>query len=264
MSPLANWLELAIETALASGEILLQAQHQLSQIRSKSCDNDLVTEADIASEKQILGRLQAALPEHRFLAEESGEHAANSDYVWAIDPLDGTVNYAHQTPFFCVSIGLLHRGRPVLGVVHAPALRETYTALVGQGAFLNQQPMQVSRAETIRQSLLATGFPYRRAEMVDNNYKEFFHFANLCQDIRRPGAAALDLAYVASGRFEGFWDHNLHPWDVVAGAALVLEAGGRVSDYGGAPFDGLSGRIVASNAFIHDEMLTELKAVRGS
>lgn len=258
-----KWLDLAFRAALSAGELLAHTQGKLAHIRSKSCENDLVTEADVASEKLILSMLQAALPEHGFLAEESSAHNASADYVWAIDPLDGTVNYAHNLPFYCVSIGLMHQGVPLLGVIHAPALRETYSAIATEVACLNQVPIQVSLTEKMKQGLLATGFPYERAVIADNNYKEFLYFANHCQDIRRPGAAALDLAYVACGRFDGFWEHNLHAWDMVAGAAIILAAGGRISNYEGGPFDPLSRRIVASNGRIHDEMLAGLQAVRG-
>ncbi|MEZ0367922.1 MAG: inositol monophosphatase family protein [Candidatus Sericytochromatia bacterium] len=264
MSSLDGWLETASQAAAAGGRILNDIQGKLERVRSKSCENDLVTEADERSEETILGLLRQAFPEHGFLAEESGEHAADSAYVWAIDPLDGTVNYAHNLPFYCVSIGLLENGIPVLGVVHAPALNETYLAVRGQQATLNGRPIQVSSAPLLKQGLLATGFPYQRATLADNNYKEFIHFANLCQDIRRPGAAALDLAYVACGRFEGFWEHHLHPWDVVAGAALITAAGGKVSAYDGGPLDALSGQIVASNGLIHAQMVEALREVRGS
>lgn len=261
-TPLSDWLELAIEVALASGDLLARTQDKLAHIRSKSCDNDLVTEADEASERLILSRMTQVLPDHSFLAEESGGQQRDSDFVWAIDPLDGTVNYAHQLPFYCVSIGLLYQGRPVLGVIHAPALNETYTALAGGGAFRNRTPIRVSAAAHLKDGLLATGFPYRRAELPDNNYREFLAFSDRAQDLRRPGAAALDLAYVACGRFDGFWEHHLHPWDMVAGAALVSEAGGRVSGYDGEAFDALSGRIVASNGGLHAEMLALLQQTR--
>lgn len=261
---LSAWLGLARQAALMGGEILLPYQSRLERISSKSCENDLVTEADVASETAILAFLRAQLPEHAFLAEESATSlSGEARYVWAIDPLDGTVNYAHGSPFYCVSIGLLDQGRPVLGVVHAPALNETWLALKGGPATLNGREVRVMDAPRLKDGLLATGFPYQRASLVDNNYKEFLHFANLCQDIRRPGAAALDLAYVACGRFIGFWENHLNPWDLVAGAALIEAAGGRVSAYDGGPLDALSGEIIASNGQVHDEMIREMAIVRG-
>ncbi len=263
------WLKQANDAALIGGRILLDYQDKLEHIRSKSCDNDLVTEADVASETAILGLMQKAFPEHAFLAEESVQELnqqINARYVWAIDPLDGTVNYAHGLPFYCVSIGLLDRKQnlPVLGVIYAPALNEIYLTVQGGPVLLNGRPVSVSTADSLARSLLATGFPYQRAIIEDNNFKEFFHFARLAQDVRRPGAAALDLAYVACGRFEGFWENHLHPWDIVAGAALVLSAGGQVSAYDGSPLEALSGQIVASNGLIHKQLLTEMQTVRKS
>lgn len=268
-SDLTAWLAQAHNAALVGGRILMSYHGKLERVRSKSCDNDLVTEADVASEQAILNLLRPAFPDHAFLAEESANddsQLGSARYVWAIDPLDGTVNYAHGLPFFCVSIGLIDRQQnlPVLGVIHAPALNETYTAIQGGSALLNGKPVNVSLADTLTRSLLATGFPYQRAVLEDNNYKEFLYFASHAQDIRRPGAAALDLAYVACGRFEGFWEHHLHPWDIVAGAALILSAGGQVSAYDGASLDLLSGQIVASNGHIHTQMLEALKLVRSS
>jgi myo-inositol-1(or 4)-monophosphatase len=259
---LSDWLRPALAAAESGGRILTSYQGKLENIRSKSCDNDTVTEADLASEAVILEQLKAAFPEHGFLGEETGEHLADSPYVWAIDPLDGTINYAHNLPFYCVSIGLLEAGEPVLGVIHAPALNETYLAVKGSVPTLNGQPMQVSGIDTLARSLLATGFPYDRAQNPDNNYREFMHLANHCHDVRRPGAAALDLAYIACGRFEGFWENHLHAWDMVAGAAMILAAGGKVSAYDGGPFDPMSRAIVASNGLIHNELVSGLQQVR--
>lgn len=259
---LHTYLELATRAAQAGGQILRKHLGHLQQIRTKSAAGDLVTEADEASEKAILALLQAEVPEHGILAEESGQYSPEADYLWAIDPLDGTLNYAHQVPFFCVSIGLLYRLEPVLGVVYAPRLDELFQGIPGQGAWLNGEPIAVSDVQHLQQAFLATGFPYRKAELPhDNNYPEFMHLADRCQDVRRPGSAALDLCYVACGRFDAFWERHLNPWDVSAGAALVRAAGGTVSAYAG-PLDPHSGEILASNGAVHAQMQAELKQVR--
>lgn len=244
---LKDFLPIAQQAARLGGAELLAHRGQLSQIRSKSSSGDLVTEADEASEAAILAHFKAHLPEHAILAEESGKQETGSDWLWAIDPLDGTLNYAHNLPFFCVSIGLMYQLKPVLGVIYAPVLGELFWGYTRGGAWLNDAPIAVSQTDSLRQSFLATGFPYRKAELSDNNYAEFCYFADQTQDIRRPGSAALDLAYVACGRFDGFWERHLNAWDICAGAALVEAAGGVVSNYAGAPLDPLSGEIIASN-----------------
>ena len=279
LADLKHYLQGATEAAQAGGVLLMQHRGALSQVRVKSASGDLVTEADLASERAISSRFKAALPTHAILAEESGAHPADnghteSDYLWAIDPLDGTLNYAHGLPFFCVSIGLLIRGKPRVGVVYAPALNHLYTGIVApEGdsaealAFCNDAALQVSIADDLKTSLLATGFPYHRSELSDNNYAEFMYFADRTQDIRRPGAAALDLCFVASGCYEGYWEQYLNPWDVVAGAAIVEAAGGQISAYNGDALDPYSGAIVASNGHIHSlliEGLQQVAAKKGS
>jgi len=264
---LHHFLKVAIAAARAGGDLLMQYQGNLSQVRVKSASGDLVTEADLASEKAILTHMQTALPEHGILAEESGAQAGadTSDYLWAIDPLDGTLNYAHGLPFFCVSIGLLIQGKPRVGVVYAPALRELYTGIVDGSrseAYCNDQPLEVSVVNTLEQSLLATGFPYDRGSRADNNYAEFMYFGDRTQDIRRPGAAALDLSFVAAGRYDGYWEKNLNAWDIVAGAAIVNAAGGLVSSYKGCPLRPETGEIVASNGSLHRALIEGLGEVR--
>ena len=258
MSP---YLDLAVRAARVGGQHLLAHLGQLENVQTKTASGDLVTEADLASEKAILALLQSEVPEHSILAEESGSHQSDSDYLWAVDPLDGTLNYAHAFPFFCVSIGLLYQGQALLGVVYAPALDELFKAEVGKGAWLNDKSLAVSQVDNLQQSFLATGFPYLRGQMEDNNYKEFMYFGNRCQDIRRPGSAALDLANVACGRFDGYWEKHLNPWDLVAGAALVIAAGGQVSNYQGQAFDPHSGEIVASNTSLHQALVQGLNEV---
>ncbi|MGV3524273.1 MAG: inositol monophosphatase family protein [Candidatus Sericytochromatia bacterium] len=254
--------ELAVRLAQAGAAELLHYFGQLEAIRSKSTLGDWVTEADEASERAILELLRQEVPDHGVLAEESGRHSQDSPYLWVIDPLDGTVNYAHQLPFYCVSVGLLYAGEPVVGVILAPRLDECFVAAKGLGASLNGRPIRVSEAPNLERSLLATGFPYRKNETPDNNVAEFLHLLTRCQDIRRPGAAALDLAYVACGRFAGFWESHLNAWDVVAGAVLVSEAGGSVSAYSGGPLDPLSGEIVSSNGHVHEALVGAIQTAR--
>jgi myo-inositol-1(or 4)-monophosphatase len=225
---------------------------------------DLVTESDLASERLIIDRIKSHYPRHAILAEESGASEPNdrerdSDWRWIIDPLDGTTNYAHGYPCFCVSIGLEHQGRMELGVVYDPMRDEMFTAERGQGAALNERRILVSTAPNLATALLCTGFPYdvrERSEFA----RHFTNFIMAARGVRRDGAAALDLAYVAAGRFDGFWEEGLKPWDVAAGALLVEEAGGRMSKYSGAPADIYSPPILASNGVVHEEMMQVLNS----
>ncbi|MFK5956062.1 MAG: inositol monophosphatase family protein [Planctomycetota bacterium] len=219
--------------ALGAGEILLDWSGRLAkdQIGSKSSSRDLVTAADLASENYLLKHLSAAFPEDTFLAEESaGDAVRNPDStsMWCIDPLDGTVNFVHQLPMYAVSIARLHRGVPQLAVVHLPRLQETFTAIRGGGAFLNGKRLQVSDSRKPLESLFATGFPYRRHLLADNNLENFNRMFLHQRGIRRMGSAAIDLAYVAAGRIDAFWELHLSPWDVAAAGLLVQEAGGVV------------------------------------
>jgi myo-inositol-1(or 4)-monophosphatase len=220
------------------------------------------SEYDTRAEALIVAALHRAFPHHAIQAEEQGtvntRNGAASPYRWLIDPLDGTTNFAHGFPVFAISLALMHENHPLIGVIYDPTRDECFTAARGQGVALNGEPIHTSDTPTLDVALLATGFPYDRRTRPDNNTVHFAHFIRLCQGVRRAGAAALDLAYVACGRLDGFWELRLHPWDVAAGALLVQEAGGRVSDLSGGP-DYLSGeQIVASNGHIHDEMLAVL------
>jgi len=219
---------------------------------------DLVTEVDKSSEELLVGGLQAAFPEHDFLAEENLYPDRGKSHKWIIDPLDGTTNFAHGFPWFAVSIALEFEGTIVLGVVYHTMMDEMFTAVKGEGAYLNGTRIAVSSRSPLRGSLLATGFPYDSATDPENNFVHFANFQMGCRGIRRAGAAALDLAYVAAGRFDGFWECKLKPWDVAAGQLLVAEAGGKVTGYSGEPYSVYNHRIVASNELIHAEMLTTL------
>ncbi len=258
-----EFLVIATEAALAAGERLQTYYGQLASIQEKGRPGDLLTEADQASEATVIEILKRYCPEHGILAEESGPAGRmESPYLWAIDPLDGTTNFAHGYPFYAVSIALLIQGVPQVGVVFVPFMEELFCAAKGLGATCNGQPIQVSSTATLRESLLVTGFAYDRRETPDNNYAEFCHFTHLTQGVRRGGSASVDLAYVACGRLDGYWERGLSPWDLAAGVVLVEEAGGQVTAYDGSPFVLQSGRILASNGLLHQTMSTELQRVQ--
>lgn len=217
---------------------------------------NLVTDADHAAEQCIIDTLRQAFPSHRFLAEERGrveDHV--SPFLWVIDPLDGTTNFAHGYPVYCVSIGLEFQGECVLGVVFDPSRDELFTATRQGGAYLNGERLHVSGNASLDHSLLATGFAYDIRETERNNLDHFANFALRCQGMRRTGSAALDLSYVAAGRFDGFWEVTLNPWDMAAGSVIVREAGGRVTNFRGKPLSIYGEELVASNGRIHDPML---------
>lgn len=248
------FLPAARQAALEAGRFLLKGLSQTKKVTYKG-QVDLVTRFDRRSEEIIYDRLSRAFPGHSFLAEEEIRHDRDSDYCWLVDPLDGTTNYAHGLPVFCVSIALAFRNEIILGLVYDPNRKELYTATRGHGAFLNGKPIRVSRTRKLDRSLLATGFPYDVRTSQDNNLDHFANFAVRAQAIRRLGSAALDLCYVACGRFDGYWEKKLKPWDLAAGALLVEEAGGRVSDLAGKKFRLPGPHIVASNGYIHRPML---------
>ncbi len=260
--PLETFLDIATEAALAGGAVLQSYFGKLEDVQEKGRPGDLVTEADKASEAAVLSIIRRHFPEHGILAEESGRMGSGEEYLWAIDPLDGTTNYAHQYPFFAVSIGLLIQGVPQVGVIYDPFHQELFRAAKGLGATRNRRPMSVSQTGELRRSLLVTGFAYDRCETIDNNYAEFCHLTHLTQGVRRGGSASMDLAYVACGRLDGFWERGLSPWDMAAGVVIVEEAGGRVTAYDGSPFVIESGRILATNGFIHEAHSQELLKVK--
>jgi myo-inositol-1(or 4)-monophosphatase len=263
MTNLQIFLDIATEAALAAGEVLQSYWGKLEDaIIEKGRPGDLVTAADKASEVVVLEILRRHFPEHSILAEESGK-LGNQDnkYLWAIDPLDGTTNYAHQYPAFAVSIGLLINGVPQVGVIYNPFHHELFRAATGLGATRNRRPIKVSDTSELGKSLLVTGFAYDRRETSDNNYAEFSHLTHLTQGVRRSGSAAMDLAYVACGRFDGYWERGLSPWDMAAGIILVQEAGGKVTAYDKSPLKIESGRILATNGYLHDSLSQELSQV---
>ncbi len=262
---LLNFLDIATEAALAAGAILQAKLGELEDIQEKTHPGDLVTEADQAAEKAILEILQRHLPDHGILAEESGQLGVlDSKYLWAIDPLDGTTNYAHQYPIAATSIGLLMEGIPQVGVIFDPFRNELFRAVKGNGATRNRRPITVSSTNQLSKSLLVTGFAYDRRETSDNNYAEFCHLTHLTQGVRRSGSAALDLAYVACGRLDGYWERGLSPWDIAAGILIVAESGGKVTAYDGSPVEIKSGRVLATNGHLHTALSAELLASKSS
>jgi len=254
-------LNFAIQTARDAGRLLAEKFGRALQVKNKG-DIDLVTEADLAAERLIVERIQSHHPRHAILAEEAGEVIALGDqraeFKWIVDPLDGTTNYAHGYPVFCVSVALEHEGRIVAGVVYDPLRDELFAAERGEGATLNNRRLRVSATAELNGALLCTGFPYDVRERGDFA-RHFRQFIMRAQSVRRDGAAALDLAYVAASRFDGFYEEGLRPWDVAAGVLLVEEAGGRVTHYDGTDFDIYSQRIAATNGLIHDSMLDVLR-----
>jgi myo-inositol-1(or 4)-monophosphatase len=256
--PVSKFVTTAAALAREAGALLRSGYGQALEITHKGTI-DLVTQYDQGSEAILLGGLRAAFPTHSFNAEESGR-AAGDDYEWFIDPLDGTTNFAHGFPVFSISVALAHRRRLIAGVVYDPLRDELYTAEAGQGAFCNGVKLQVSAVAALDQALLCTGFPYDVRTNPQNNLAEFAHMQLHSQGVRRPGSAALDLAWMAAGKVDGYWEYRLNPWDVAAGALLVREAGGRVTTF--SDDEDFLGRptIAATNGHLHAALLGELAA----
>lgn len=252
-------LDLAVRLAREAGSLQRERYGTALSIETKSAAVDLVTEVDRACEALVVRGIESERPGDSILAEEGGgRERSGAEWRWVVDPLDGTTNYAHGYPRFCVSLGVERAGEPTVGVVYDPLLDELYHAVRGEGAFLNGRTLRVSGETALERSLLATGFAYDRRQSEVDNLDHFGAFLKSARALRRDGSAALDLCYVAAGRLDGYWELKLQPWDVAAGALLVAEAGGRVSDRaGGGGF--ASGReVVASNGRIHAAMLAVL------
>lgn len=248
----------AVEGASIAGKVLLEYVRTGFQIEHKNAVN-LVTDADRKSEQAIIDTVRHAYPDHHVLAEERGmESGGKSPYKWVIDPLDGTTNFAHGFPMYSVSIALEYQGQIVLGVILDPTRQELFVAVSGQGATLNGAPIRVSQSSTLDTALLVTGFAYDIRESTWNNLDYFSRFCLRARGVRRTGSAAIDLCYVAAGRFDGFWEMKLHPWDLAAGSLIVTEAGGRMSDFKGGAFSIYGPEMVASNGLIHGEMVDVL------
>ncbi len=250
-------LNFAKSVALEAGSILRKYFGRSNRVHFKGTI-DIVTDADISSEEFITRKIKKKFPEDSILCEEGSNIEKRGERKWIVDPLDGTTNFAHNYPFFAVSIALEEKGKIVLGVVYDPLRRELFSAIAGCGARLNGRRINVSKINALKYSLLSTGFPYDVATSPENNLDHWCNFIKRAQAIRRDGSAALNICYVACGRFDGFWEMKLKPWDLAAGSLIVKEAGGRVTDFDGKRFDHYSGRIVASNGRIHKEMLEVL------
>lgn len=253
-------LNFALETAREAGQILLEKFGRKIGI-SKKGDINLVTEADLTSEKLIIERIKSYYPKHSILAEESGEAVilgGDTKWKWIIDPLDGTTNFAHGYPCFCVTLALEHNGEIVVGVTFDPTRNELFAAEKGRGATLNNKPIRVSDTEELSEALIVTGFPYD-FKQKENFARHLTEFLLNSRGVRRDGSAAIDMAYIACGRFDGFWEEGLNPWDVAAGFLLIEEAGGQVSYYNGDKFSIYKPPICASNGLIHSQMLEILR-----
>lgn len=248
-----SFFTVAKEAALEAGKVLKDHLETDFKVYKKGIVN-LVTEVDLKAEKAILERIHRSFPDHQILSEEKGSIAGQADFCWVIDPLDGTTNYSHRYPIFCVSIALEQQGKTILGLVYNPISGEFFTAERGEGAFLNGERIQVSAARTLIESLLCTGFSYER-DKVRANLDLFNKACMTAQAVRRDGSAALDLCYIACGRFDGFWELTLHPWDVAAGKLIVEEAGGCVTDIRGNACDNYEPAIIASNGRIHSAIV---------
>ncbi len=247
-------METASRAAMNAGRILKELYGNISRI-SKKGEIDLVTEADLMSERAVINTISTAFPDDRILSEEAGEHGDKSDRLWIIDPLDGTTNFAHSFPFFAVSIGLQVNKEIVVGIVYNPCLDEFFEAEKGKGAFLNKKSIKVSDKVNLKDSLLGTGFPYDVYEKPDAILGYLKGMIVRAQGIRRAGSASIDLCYVATGRLDGFWEQGLKPWDTAAGSLILEEAGGIISDYTGNPFNPFMNTILASTPGIHARML---------
>lgn len=253
-------LNFAIETARDAGHVLLEKFGRITAVTKKG-DINLVTEADLASEELIVERIKSYYPKHSILAEEGGDvlkiEGANT-WKWIIDPLDGTTNYAHGYPCFCVTLALEHGEEIVIGVTYDPTRNELFSAEKGRGATLNGKPIRVSSTQKLSEALIVTGFPYDFKQR-ENFARHLTEFMLSSRGVRRDGSAAIDMAYVACGRFDGFWEEGLNPWDVAAGKLMIEEAGGTVTYYDGSRFSIYKPPICASNGAIHEQMLDLLR-----
>jgi myo-inositol-1(or 4)-monophosphatase len=260
----SHLLEIAVTTAREAGKFLRQSIGKVGSVETKeSQERNLVSDIDKQSEELIIGMIRKHFPDHAILAEEGGKGRETSDYKWVIDPLDGTTNFLHNLPIYCVTIGVEYEGEVIAGAVYDPNLEELFTAERGTGAFLNGSRISVSRTTRLVDSLLVTGFPYDIATNPDHAIERFVALLKAARGIRRLGSAALDLCYVAAGRFDGFWEVNLHPWDMAAGLLVVNEAGGKATDFEGGLASIYKRQIVASNGAIHEAILRMLQQPEG-
>lgn len=245
-------------TILEAGKILMKSYHNIERIDIKK-DAGYVTEADTRAEEFIIESISKEFPDHSILAEESGTREKDSPYKWIIDPLDGTTNFVHGLPFFCVSIACEHKGEIIIGAVYNPVINELFFAEQNKGAYLNGKSIRISNTPILSSSLLATGFYYYKGKRLTEAINKFSVLKQKCTGVRRYGSAAIDLSYTACGRFDGYWERDLSPWDVAAGYLIVKEAGGIISNYNGKECTVYDKEIMASNGLIHDYMVDILK-----
>ncbi len=257
-----TYIEIAKNAASKGGAVLMRNYCKINTINNKSFDGDLITNADIEAENNIVSYLKKETPHIGIFAEEGGISGPQSDLSWCIDPLDGTTNFAHGYPFFATSIGLTWKNKAILGAISVPFFNENYWAAPGIGSFCNSTKISVSKSKKLKDSLLVTGFAYDRHTILDNNYSEFCWLTHRTRGVRRAGAAAVDMAFVAIGRVDGYWERGLSPWDLAAGIPIVELAGGVIGDYKKGKFNLSEGRIIASNPFIQKELLAELSKVK--
>lgn len=247
--------EVLLQATREAGKIILHYFNGVFKIDHKEGVNNLVTEVDKLSEQKIIEVISAAFPGHSIISEEVGEITKPSDYQWIIDPIDGTVNFAHGIPICCVSIGLLHHGEIIMGAVFNPMMDELFFAERGNGATLNGNPIRVSTKSDFKTAFLVTGFPYNWPDGPEHPIRVFERMIHEGLPVRRLGSAAIDLCWVACGRFDGFWEYNLSAWDVAAGYLIVEEAGGRITDFEGAAYNVFEKQTLATNGLIHHNML---------
>lgn len=252
---MAELKDVLMEATLEAGKIIQYYFQGTFTVDNKGSINNLVTEVDKHSEKKIIEVIKSHYPEHSIISEEVGELIQESDYQWIIDPIDGTVNFAHGIPICCVSIGLKYKEDLLLGTVYNPMMNELFFAEKGKGAMLNEQPISVSKKVDFKKACLVTGFPYKWPKSYEHPIKVFERFIMEGLPVRRLGSAAIDLCWVACGRFDGFWEYNLNSWDVAAGYLIVQEAGGKITNFEGQPYSVFDKETLATNGHIHEEML---------
>jgi myo-inositol-1(or 4)-monophosphatase len=252
---MSAYREILLKAAHAAGEIIQKYFHGNFQVQNKDTINNLVTEVDTLAETKIIEVIKTHFPDHSIISEEAGEMNMASPYRWVIDPIDGTVNFAHGIPICCVSIGLCYYEQPILGAVYNPLMNELFFAEKDKGACLNDRRISVSQKSDFRTACLVTGFPYKWPDRGIHPIKVFERMIMQGLPVRRLGSAAIDLCWVACGRFDGFWEYNLNPWDIAAGYLIVQEAGGKITNFDGNPYTIYDKETLATNGYIHDDML---------
>lgn len=248
-----------IKATIACGDVISEYFKKKYEVASKDCLNDIVTEVDLLSEKKAIGIIQQAYPQHAILSEESsGSHSGDSEYTWIIDPIDGTVNFAHEVPICCVSIAVMHNSEIIMGAVYNPIMKELFFAEKGIGAYLNSEPIKVSATASLERALAVVGFPYTWSDVAERSFIAFKRALQQGICVKDIGSAALSLCWLACGRFDAFWHPKLYPWDVAAAYLIVKEAGGEITDFDGVVCDIYRSAAVASNSIIHEGIIKNI------